>query len=144
MSQERFNDTGTYLAQFMTTILVVCPVCEECARVSRPGIQPAKLTCLHCAHSTTDPDPNRWTIYTDGRDPFFAHPLWLTATVRGHTLWAYNHKHLQFIKQLVQAKLREHAPNQNKTLSNRLPKWLLDKKNRNHILRAINKLELKD
>lgn len=141
MPQKRFNDEGTYLAQFMTTILVVCPVCTDCARVSRPGPNPARLTCPHCAHTATQTTPNTYTIHPHGLDPYFNQPLWLTTTVRGHTLWAYNHDHLTFLKQLVQATLRQHTPNQNRTLSNRLPKWLLDKKNRPHVLRAINKLE---
>jgi hypothetical protein len=59
-------------------------------------------------------------------------------------LWAYNLEHLDFIRRLVQAPLRERAPwhgtGQKETLMTYLPTWIKRAKNRDEILRAVNRI----
>ena len=195
MNQQRFEDDGPYLVQFMGTISVVCPKCKQHAHVichgyPEPNHQPARVVCQHCGYNETDNNtswkgpvygrikqrcfncrtliekhltnprylpqtqlqcPNCETEITASitwfperpkfaHDPFFGLPLWFVSSFRGHSLWAYNREHLTFIKRFVSAELREKPPNQNRSLSNRLPKWMLNSKNRSDILKAIDKM----
>ncbi len=99
------------------------------------------LKCPGCGYEMSE--SINWRPTTDGKalDPFFGLKLWFVRSVRGNELWAYNREHLNFIKRLVEATHREQRPHSNGTLSNRLPKWMLNKKNRPHVLKAIQKLE---
>ncbi len=195
MDRNRFKDEGTVLAQFMDTIFVRCPKCNEQAIVSSRGYprfqHPARVSCEHCGYNevrndrswkgpvygivkrrcpycgrrlekrirgprhlpytslkcpgcgTEIKEPVIWYPDFQGKscDPFFGLSLWFVESVRGHELWAYNREHLSFMKQLVEAKHREKKANQNRLLSNRLPKWMLYKKNRPHVLKAIENLQ---
>lgn len=120
-----------------------CPYCGRHLekRISAPKHLPhTPLKCPGCG--TEMSEPINWFPDIQGKayDPFFGLPLWFVGTVRGHQLWAYNREHLHFLKCLVEATIREQKPNLNGSLSNRLPKWMLDRKNRTHVLKAIEKL----
>lgn len=69
--------------------------------------------------------------------------LYLQIPCCGHTLWAYNLKHLNYLKQYVQAELRENKPYY-LSVESRLPVWIKSSKNRTTILKAISKLEQKE
>ena len=145
MRGERFQDTGTYLDQFMDSIDVHCPQCQRHAVVSAEGFpgwqQSVRLVCTHCGYNRQE-TVNGWRI-AEAVDSFFGLPLWFVGSVRSHTLWAYNRRHLAFLQQVVGAELREKEPNRNTLLANRLPKWMLAKKNRAPVLKAIEKLAQK-
>jgi len=124
-----------------------CPECRWLveARLNGPRFVPqTQLNCPKCGAEMTI--PITWYPEFPGQayDPFFGLPLWFVGTVKGHELWAYNREHLTFLKNVVSAELREKAPNQNRTLSNRLPKWMLNRKNRDDVLKLIEKLEKPD
>lgn len=143
MTKQRFKDEGTYLFQFMEVISVVCPKCQSHALVVCKGYpgrnqQPARVVCENCGYNKEHSDT---TWKGKAHDPFFGLPLWFVGTVRDHELWAYNREHLAFIKRVVSAELREQTPNQNSALSNRLPKWMLDRKNRAAVLKVVERLE---
>jgi hypothetical protein len=79
-------------------------------------------------------------------DPYFGLPLWLQGNFRGRVLWAYNAAHLRLIEAYVGASLREHRRREglgwhNRSLVNRLPKWLKSGKNRDGLLRVISRLK---
>src|SRR5690606_31046867 len=79
-------------------------------------------------------------------DWYFHEPLWLRTPCVGHELWAYNEKHLAFIKDYVSADLRESYRDaeygySNKSLASRLPTWIKLSKNRDAVLAAISRLE---
>ncbi|MFD2725028.1 hypothetical protein [Hyunsoonleella rubra] len=80
-----------------------------------------------------------------GIDPFFHLPLWLTENISGNLFWAYNIDHIEFLEKHIQAKLRERngIKYRNKSIGSRLPKWMVSKKNRDSILKTINKLKSK-
>lgn len=76
-------------------------------------------------------------------DPYFGLSLWLQSECCGHTFWAYNHNHLQALKSYVSAKLRDQRLRGKWSMSSRLPQWIKDAKNREELLKTINRLEKK-
>ena len=80
-------------------------------------------------------------------DRYFHLPLWLQTPCCGETLWAYNAAHLAFLEDFVRAQLREHARGahgwRNQALANRLPGWMQDAKNREDVLRGVERLREK-
>jgi hypothetical protein len=146
----RFRDTQETLYDFSDEYLVVCPQCQGCAQVcplAPPATDyraPRRVTCQSCSY-TKD-----WhgTTITLGNptDSYFGLPLWLQTEVGDRTLWAYNDRHLQFIKAFVQATIRERSehPGQgwrNQSVISRLPEWIKLAKNRKRVLKAIALLE---
>jgi hypothetical protein len=78
------------------------------------------------------------------RDPYFHAQRRLQTGTRHGLLWAYNPEHLSEIRRFVAAGLRERAPwydtGQKMTLVARLPAWIKSAKNRDEVLRAIDRL----
>lgn len=98
----RFLDDHVYIGKFADRILVKCPRCAKCATLSRgnvvaPGASyEHRLTCVACAF-VRDDDPKGWAP-RDAKDPYYNEPLWLATPCCGHTLWAYNWAHLQYLE----------------------------------------------
>ena len=145
----RFRDRGEHLYDFMDEFLVHCPACSGCARVlptahSDAGMfSPRRVVCGACGHSSA------WehgaVSHGVDHDPYFRLPLWLSTPCCGETLWAYNARHLEFVTGYVRAELREkrlgpEGTLRNTTLANRLPRWMKLAKNREKVLRAMEKL----
>lgn len=164
----RTNDSyQTFVYDFLKLdILVVCPNCSKQA-VVKPGnfclgyVEPheLKVICPNCGYNKKLAEkPEQVLHQSNGKavsgppyiigeaiDPFFYLPLWLKSDFDGHTLWAYNLKHLDFLQGHIEAKLRERNGQElfNKSLGSRLPKWMISKKNRETILKKINELKSK-
>jgi hypothetical protein len=111
----------------------------------------ARLSCTACGHNarvTRRP----FRTYVDvakprlslPRDPFFHLPLWYVTGVRGKPFWAYNTRHLAFLKDYLGATLRIRVPHRNGSLASRLPAFLTDRMNRAAVIRAITALEKAD
>lgn len=144
------------LYSLMHEFLVVCPQCQSCALIFKldptiPDIfAPRRLSCGKCGY--TKDWAERFMSHS-GRgvrpvDSCFGLPLWLTASGCGHVLWAFNMRHLQLIEQYVAADLRQSFQHHdygwfNKSLFNRLPKWVELAKNRTAVLKTIDKLKRK-
>ncbi|WP_104818292.1 hypothetical protein [Kitasatospora sp. MMS16-BH015] len=153
----RFRDPRSTKYHFLSDILVSCPRCARSARVITREQQPGdkltsmfaarRLVCRHCGltkdtlsrrlvflHSTTE----------GGTDPYFGAPLRLQIETRHGWLWAYNLEHLSLIQGYVTATLRERAPwydtGTKMTLVARLPLWVKQAKNRDEVLRAVNRI----
>jgi len=58
----------------------------------------------------------------------------------GETLWAYNRPHLAYLKRYVEADLREEGVAGKRGLASKLPKWMKAAKNRDEVLKCIQKL----
>ncbi|MCD0449741.1 hypothetical protein LO762_11145 [Actinocorallia sp. API 0066] len=150
----RFQDRREHLYDFLDEVLVRCPRCTACAVVvPRPSTPPdrtkppgaphpdRRLRCDTCA-LVRDTTATTLTFGTP-HDPYFHHPLWLQADVRGHILWAYNAQHLTLLETYVSAHLRERgtaAPAAPTSLLERLPTWIKSAKNRTKILQTIHHL----
>jgi hypothetical protein len=152
---DRFKDTEETIYSFTNNISVRCPRCAKRALVSRPDFDPenpfrltiARVICEHCAYAR-EQKPEKMTIGAPV-DCFFNLPLWLQIGCCGEILWAYNEPHLSLVENFVRADLREDSRATVKpayywhnvsSLSMKLPTWLKLAKNRDEILKAIERL----
>lgn len=152
MMTTRHLDDGTSIHDFTGRFLVRCPKCESCATVTRiesdTPTHPwsARFCCAACG-STKDGTLGGWS----DRDPVdwvFGHALWLQTPCCGHTLWAYNFKHLAFLESYISAEHRVGLPDakarelgiRNTTLASSLPEWMIRRKHRDDVLRSIRRL----
>jgi hypothetical protein len=153
----RFRDPRSTEYDFLGLIMVRCPGCEKAARVvpapedcdagCRIAFRPRRLVCRGCGLSRVR--NGRSLTFSSGAsqpatDPYFGMPLWLQVETRHGWLWAYNLEHLDLIHRFVQAALREQACwneiGYRMTLVARLPAWIKRAKNRDEILRAVNRI----
>lgn len=137
------NGYSTFLDDFISLIYVICPTCHKRAVVETPQIASGlvRLTCSHCGLNK-EKQTSRYTLRKSA-DPFSALRLWLTTRCGDNQLWAYNYDHLKFLREHVEAQLRERngLAMRNQSLGSRLPKWMLAKKRRKSILKSIERLE---
>lgn len=133
----------TLLDDFTNLSYVICPTCHKQAivKVSQTASGLVRLTCSHCG-LTKEKQTSQYTLGTSA-DPFFSLPLWLTAQCGNNQLWAYNYEHLKFLRDHIEAQLRERngLGIRNQSLGSRLPKWMLTKKHRESVLKSIQNLE---
>lgn len=142
---QRFTDDRDIYA-FARTFLVECPKCAACATVADMTdgkktpffIGEKRFICDNCG-SVALKEFNSYMISDEGFDWYFCYPLYLKIDCCGHVLWANNEEHLIFLQNYTEAKLRDEGDN--RSLTNRLPRWLKDAKNRNEVLRCIQKLK---
>jgi hypothetical protein len=74
-------------------------------------------------------------------DNCFGLPLWLQTPCAGHTLRAFDARHLAYLKAFLQAELRERRGTANASVISRLPTWIKDAKHRDAALHAVQRLE---
>jgi hypothetical protein len=74
-------------------------------------------------------------------DPAFGLPLWLQRRCCGHILWAYNREHLETLRAYVGAKHRQRYFHGKWSMIARLPSWIKSAKNRESVLRCIDRLD---
>ncbi|MFI9722472.1 hypothetical protein ACIHFE_22905 [Streptomyces sp. NPDC052396] len=147
MSAFRFRDPQVTRFGFQAPVLVRCPRCEGMARVAGLG-GVRRLSCVGCGLSrawTRRIARFRWGTAEPMTDPFFDLPLWLQTRTRHGWLWAFNEEHLTLLHDYVRASLREGPPlgdlgRRNGTLVSRLPRWIKEGKNREEMLRAIERI----
>jgi hypothetical protein len=149
----RFHDPRSTLYDFLGSVLVRCPRCERAAHVQRNAHRAAlharRLVCGGCGLSRT------WSggsvefsagTAAPAHDPYFRVPVWLQTETRHGWLWAYNLEHLTYLRQFVAASLRERAPwyddtGRKMTLVAKLPVWIKSAKNRDEVLRAVDRIQ---
>jgi DNA-directed RNA polymerase subunit RPC12/RpoP len=108
-------------------LAIACPACGE-TRIYKPRNE---------SYRQTHNNPNA------GLAPIFGVPLWLQGSIRGELFWAYNRAHLHAIKEYVGAKLRERQTTTHTTMVEKLPQFIKEAKNRESLLKLIEKLERK-
>ncbi len=155
----------TFVYDFLKfDILVVCPNCSKQAMVktdnfsfSNTGESEVKVICVNCGYnkrlidkpvsllhpSNEKSKTGRHYVFGGAIDPFFYLALWLKTDFEENTLWAYNYEHLLFLREHIEASLRERNGQElaNKSLGSRLPKWMTSKKNREPLLKKISALQ---
>lgn len=144
----RFRDTLAGLCAFAeSAVHVTCPACQARAVVAPidrpPGSSlswPRRVVCTECAYRRVQ------SVVVSGRRDHvdktsFGAPLWLQRPCRGHTLWALNAEHLDFLESYIAADLRERGSTHG-TLSmvESLPAWLKQAGHRRDVLRGIHHL----
>ena len=155
--------TAPTIWSFVDEFLVVCPCCGGKAVVKASTDEiPPRLTCLPCglARDWESASPGVLTSHSSGTwpagqyalgdaaDAYFHLPLWLQVPCGGNTLWAYNARHVAFLREYVASTQRRRSPRAdsgplNTRLASRLPRGIKLAKNRDTVLRAISKLEEK-
>jgi len=132
-------------------ILIACPKCKKMAKVLPNPAQPedpysAKAICVNCGFSKIAAKNTKHFHWGEEnpKDGYFDFPIWMVIACCGHSLWAYNGRHLDFLDKYVQAELREKPKDglgiANSSLSSRLPKWMKAKSNRKQIIVGLEKL----
>jgi Zn ribbon nucleic-acid-binding protein len=161
------NSYQTFVYDFIKfDILVVCPSCSKSAIVKTNNFtylnrneDKIKVVCTNCGfnkrlnekpESILSANQNkiitgRYIVIGGTVDPFFHMPLWFRTSFNSNELWAYNKEHIEFLKQHIEAKLRERNGQElaNKSLGSRLPKWINTKNNREPLLKALTELQSK-
>ncbi|MER6340767.1 hypothetical protein [Streptomyces tendae] len=158
-TRHRFRDPRSTKYDFLVSVLVRCPGCAKAAHVvtapapapagrhDRGLFAPRRLICRSCGTS------KQWSgrgvaLHRDphkpAADPYFDIPLWLQTETRHGWVWAYNLEHLDLIRRFVQASLRDGIPwhdhGRKMTVVARLPAWMQHAKNRDEVLRAIDRI----
>ena len=156
----RYRDTGETVRSVSIPvqndpILIVCPRCTQMAEVrsalSADSDDIKAVACTACGFSKQEQIcSRRYNGDMDNPvDVYFGYELWLKTDCAGHTLWAYNIRHLDFLEGFVAADLRERAYDvdgwhaRNGTLVSRLPLWIKSAKNRDEVLKAVARLRNK-
>jgi len=84
-------------------------------------------------------------VYDSGNTLFGA-GLWLeTECCGGRRLWALNERHLSYLGAFVGSTDRSRefpSPPGNRQLADKLPKWMIEAKHRDEVLRALDRLRM--
>lgn len=136
---------------FDLSLQVYCNECAHRITVEIPGVKAKKLaikvTCPTCGNvESYKPTYSLSSLYTkrdDFTDPFFGLPLWYQESYKSNVLWAYNAEHLLYLEEYVGAKLRERNGRISMTMVERLPSFIKSAKNREEILKLIERMRQK-
>ncbi|RKD90466.1 hypothetical protein [Mangrovibacterium diazotrophicum] len=84
-----------------------------------------------------------WYRYKENMptDPYFGLELWLQIDIKDKILWLYNIDHLNYLKNYVASKLREDDGRHKYSMITNLPQWIKSAKNRDLILKKIDRLK---
>jgi hypothetical protein len=108
---------------------------------------PAEISirCELCKHEQSYSTQCYKTFSNDKQptDPHLGLQLWLQSPVGDDIFWAYNYEHLKFLKDYVSAKLREERVVTKYSMTQKLPNFIKLAKNRERILKVIERLEAK-
>ncbi len=122
--------------------------CGNCGsnlfRQFNPTRKPDKFRSITCEVWGTVKDYEvTWTkSFKDGTlDPHFGLELWMQPEIKSNTLWLYNLDHLRYLRDYVQATIREDNQRTKYSLISNLPQWILSAKNRDLIVKKLNNLE---
>jgi hypothetical protein len=109
--------------------------------VTKLKSESAKSRCPHCNSENEMPLKfTRSEPIDHAIDPFFGLELALKEETRHGTVWVYGATHLEQLKLYTSAQLRV-GDGRKWSYFTRLPKWLKTSKNRELVLKAIEKLE---
>lgn len=144
MSNKRFIDTNLTLDYFSSKTLVVCPRCKGKAIVKKySGPERAELNCSSCHYFTNKHANSDGKSYSLTSDYWFNCELWLQASFKNELFWAHNYEHLRYMKEYIDAGLRQRNKRESFTLVEKLPSFIKSAKNRDKLLKLITKLEKK-
>ena len=132
---------------------IVKRACDNCGNPidtiipnNKEKVEELTIPCSHCGQVRTyKPRNDAYKLAYKGSeigicDPIFRLPLWFQTDIKGETFWAYNREHLNEIRSYVSSKLRERQSTTRTTMVERLPNFIKIAKNRNTIVKAIDKL----
>ncbi|WP_226002563.1 hypothetical protein [Paenibacillus sp. BJ-4] len=108
------------------------------------------MACPHCETHNQVPvhrvQLREWhkNVIQNGKDPIFKLQLYFLDYYRGKPVWALNRAHLNYLLSYISAELREKpVGGMLRTASHSIPKYIKDAKNRQAILKILQKLQHK-
>ena len=129
-----------------------CPQCGEIIYHSQDNFKnppdELEVLCTNCNFKAAYiPSISNYSSSPDIKglkgDPYFGFPLWLQTEVKGNLFWAFNRDFLNEIKNFVEADLRENKTRYHMTMTSRLPEFIKTAKNRDAVLKAIERMLMK-
>lgn len=141
----RFADKNFRLSDFCDEVWVVCPTCgkQAIAKANREA-RLVRLFCVACGYNKeVSAAFGKTGSLVTAAHRYFDASLWLHARFRNNIVWAYNDKHLVYLKAYISAGLREHKNRTHYTLLEKLPRFYHEAKNREALLKVIERLEQK-
>lgn len=146
--EHRFEDQNYRLTHFQKEVAIVCPKCQKkaIANVNYEN-KKAKLTCSYCGYheikNTLMMHLGHTAHFEAPACDYFDVELWYYASFKNDIFFAYNEAHLLYLEQYIGSKLREHKDRSHFTLLEKLPKLYHEAKNREPLLKLIDKLKKK-
>ena len=160
----RFLDESKDFWAFAAAVDVVCPRCGSHGVLRRRDAENRRdrsysFVCRSCV-AIDPPRDSKCTHFSgfENGDPpkWIGYALWRVTRCRGKVLWALNREHCAYLRTYIQAELRERVMERYlrfglfqrmQRVSNgfhvvsRLPRWMVLKSSRPHVLRGLAKLE---
>lgn len=145
-----------FYGDFMDKIDVVCPRCKGHGIIKTLSAEDKKIRfiCEECG-LIKDKKKNGKIFFTNkarfnesAMEGNFNLPLWYQINVGVNLLSALNMRHLNFLENYISDTLRERQEREgkgwsNKSIQSRMPRWMIDSKNRELIIKKIRKLKEK-
>ena len=133
---------------------VVKRTCDNCGKEikkitcnNKSKVESLTIPCNHCGTVRTyQPRNEEYLAVKENSfpsDPIFNNTLWFQCTIKDDLFWAYNKKHLLEIRKYVSSKLRERETLDYTTMVEKLPNFIKQAKNREIIIKSIDKLLMK-
>ncbi len=113
---------------------------------SEPTKRPYESVTIKCQSCNREKDYElKWYRYKEEKptDPYFGLDLWLQTDIKDKILWVYNIDHLTYLKDYIASKLREDDGRHKYSMITNLPQWIKSAKNRDLILKKLDRLEKK-
>lgn len=122
---EKFDYESQIFKEIPATYQVKCPHCSFQEEI-KPGVSRIRKEAKK-----------------DGlvREPWHNLLLWFQKEIKGNIFWVYNYEHLMYLEKYIKADLRERNNNGsgNGTMVSRLPKFIKEAKNREKLLKILEK-----
>lgn len=143
--QKRFIDQHKRLSDFADEVWAVCPACSGKAIATRYLEEKiARILCTACGYNRSISISLGSSGYVQlSAHDYFNAPLWLSAPFKDETFDAYNSEHLNYLQEYIAAGLRETKDRKFFTMVEKLPKFITSAKNREALLKLIEKLRKK-
>lgn len=161
---ESVNAYSVQNSDFIERIDVLCPKCQKKALVigamanaSRDEIEErVRFSCSSCGYAIRLANTPKVLFYQNSRgkavygrvlrmnapiDPFFGFSVWYQMDTVHGLIWAYNEQHLEVIERHIkdQHRRRSGILYMNRSIGSRLPKGVSSSKNRDYLLKLIQR-----
>ena len=141
----RKTENNEWFGYCQGTIYQACGFCgSRISFTSKPTKELYKTAKIKCDACKREKDYElNWYRFKQEKptDPFFGFDLWLQTNVKSNILWLYNLEHVNYLREYVEAKLREDDGRHKYSMITNLPQWIKSAKNRGLIIKKLCKLE---
>lgn len=136
------NNWSGYVQGFINRACGNCgSAISHTTQATKQPFKASEITCSVC--KDTRNYELQWYPYRNEKptDLYFGFDLWLQTSIKNKVLWVYNIEHLDYLKEYVEAKLREDDSRHKYSMISNLPQWIKSSKNRDLIVKKLDKLK---